>query len=124
MATTVSSNGDRALHSRRMAGVERLVWWLDSAFRIPGTRWRIGLDGLIGLIPGIGDAVSAAMGAVVIAYAAVIGVRGTVIARMIRNLVIDTIVGAVPLLGDIFDVFWKSNRRNLDLLRRELGAGG
>lgn len=108
---------------RRLAQLERLVRLLDSEFRLPGTRWRFGVDGLLGLIPGIGDAATATLGASVIAYAAACGVRRRVLARMAGNLAIDVVLGSVPLVGDVFDFFWKSNSRNLALLRRELDRG-
>lgn len=111
--------------SRPVVGVhaprqmERLRSWsrlLDSAFEIPGTRQRFGLDALIGLVPGLGDAVSAVFSAYIILQASRLGAPKSVVTRMIANVVIDTVVGWVPVLGDLFDVAWKSNLRNMALL--------
>jgi len=93
---------------------------LDSWFRIPGTSIRFGLDGIIGLVPGIGDIVAGAASCIIIVAAWVRGVPYVTIARMLANLAIDVIVGAVPLLGDAFDIAWKANRRNYALLTRHL----
>jgi hypothetical protein len=89
---------------------------LDNAFVIPGTRYRFGLDALIGLVPGLGDAVSAVFSAYIILQAARLGAPKSVVTRMISNVALDTLVGWIPILGDIFDVAWKSNLRNMALL--------
>ncbi len=99
-------------------GLERLAWWLDSAFVVPGTRFRVGLDALIGLVPGIGDLVGTALSAYIVAVAARRGLPGSVLLRMAFNVGVETIVGAVPLLGDLFDAAWKANQRNVALLRQ------
>lgn len=93
---------------------------LDSQFEVPGTNFRFGLDFLIGLVPGIGDTVSAALGSLIIAEAVQSGVRKRVIAKMVGNLAVDWVVGLVPIVGDAFDMVYKSNMRNLELLEREL----
>jgi Domain of unknown function (DUF4112) len=97
----------------RLRGMSRL---LDNAFTIPGTRFRFGLDALIGLVPGLGDAVSAVFSGYIVLQASRLGAPKAVVNRMIANVAIDTIVGWVPLLGDLFDVAWKSNVRNMTLL--------
>jgi hypothetical protein len=97
-----------------------LALLLDSRFEIPGTGVRFGLDPLIGLIPGVGDTISAALGSLIIAEAVHLGVRKEVIAKMIANLAIDWVIGLVPVVGDAFDLVFKSNLRNLELLEREL----
>jgi hypothetical protein len=109
--------------ARHLARLDRLAALLDSAFRIPGTRWRIGLDGLIGLLPGIGDALTFTIAAGIVGYAAGLGVRPAALCRMVVNLIVDFVIGSVPLLGDIFDVAFKANRRNVNLFRTELHAG-
>lgn len=101
----------------RLRAVSRL---LDNAFTIPGTRFRFGLDALIGLVPGIGDAVGALFSAYLILQASRLGAPKSVINRMIANVGIDTVVGWVPLLGDLFDVAWKANNKNLALLEQHL----
>ncbi len=98
--------------------VRALARLLDSAVRIPGTNIRFGLDALIGLVPGLGDVSSAAMGGYIVLAAARMGVPRSVIGRMVLNLGVDTLVGAIPLLGDIFDVGFRANLRNSALLDR------
>jgi hypothetical protein len=101
----------------RLRAVSRL---LDSAFTIPGTRYRFGLDAIIGLVPGLGDAVSALFSAYLVLQASRLGAPRAVVTRMVANVAIDTIVGWIPVLGDLFDVAWKSNVRNMDLLEEHL----
>ena len=91
---------------------------LDSAVGIPGTRFRVGLDAILGLIPGGGDVAAAALSGYIVLAAAKRGVPRTVIARMLLNVLVDTAVGSVPILGDLFDVAFKSNQRNVALLER------
>lgn len=91
---------------------------LDDAVAIPGTRIRFGLDALLGLMPGAGDAVTGAVAAYAIVLAARLGAPPVVIARMALNVLIDVATGTIPVLGDIFDVGWKSNRKNVQLLER------
>ena len=100
---------------RRIAFVARI---LDELVTIPGTRQRLGLDSVVGLIPGIGDLASAAVGAWIILEASRFRLPGVVLARMVINTVVDLVIGAVPLVGDLFDVVFKSNTRNLALFRR------
>ncbi|HET9441284.1 MAG TPA: DUF4112 domain-containing protein [Longimicrobiales bacterium] len=91
---------------------------LDDAVRIPGTRIRFGLDPLLGLLPGGGDAVTGAVATYAIVLAARLGAPPAVIARMAVNVLVDVATGTIPLLGDLFDVGWKSNRKNVQLLER------
>ena len=102
--------------------VRRLARTLDAAVRIPGTNIRVGLDALLGLIPGIGDAVGAALSGYIVLAAARLGLPKSVIARMLLNLGIDTVVGAVPIVGDIFDVAFRANTRNVALIESSLAA--
>jgi hypothetical protein len=104
--------------------VERLAYWLDDRYRLPGTRFRIGLDGLVGLIPGVGDAVTSTLTAYIIYEAWRLGVPTSMLARMLANLGIDTVVGIVPVVGDLLDIGFKANRRNLRLLHRHLSERG
>jgi hypothetical protein len=87
---------------------------------IPGTQYRFGLDAVIGLVPGLGDAVSAVFSSYLVLQASRLGAPKSVVTRMIANIAIDTVVGWVPLLGDLFDVAWKSNVRNMALLEEHL----
>lgn len=100
--------------------LDRLAWWLDQAIRIPGTNFRIGLDGLIGLIPGFGDAASGVISSYIIAEAARLGAPKSTLIRMGFNVVIDTLIGMIPLAGDLFDFVWKANTRNMRLLDEHL----
>lgn len=104
----------------RLREVETLARLLDEQFRIPGTSVRFGLDGLIGLVPGLGDMAATLVSLYVVARARDLGVPASVLARMAGNILIDTVVGAIPVAGDVFDVAFKANRRNLNLLRRAL----
>jgi hypothetical protein len=101
---------------RRMAGLRRMAELLDNAFQVPGTSYRIGLDPIIGLVPGIGDLVSPLFTIGMLLHARELGVPRVVQARMLINVAIDTIVGIVPVFGDLFDFAWKSNEMNLALL--------
>ena len=102
--------------------VARLAYWLDDRFRIPGTRRRIGVDGLLGLIPGIGDTATALLASYIVLEAARLGAPKTLLARMIANVGVDYVVGLVPLVGDLADLGWKANRRNARMLRDHLLA--
>lgn len=102
----------------RMKRVDKLAELLDSRWKIPGTEWRIGLDGILGFIPGIGDTIGAAISSYLIYEAHQSGAPFHLILRMLFNLFIDWLVGLIPLVGDIFDIGWKANLRNAHLLRR------
>jgi hypothetical protein len=98
--------------------LDRLAWWLDSAIAVPGTRLRVGLDALIGLIPGVGDLTGMLMSSYIIAVAARRGAPPAALARMAINVALETLIGAVPILGDVFDALWRANERNVRLLRQ------
>lgn len=100
----------------RLRRLERLAWILDRS--IPVGRWRIGLDPIIGLLPGLGDSVGALLSLYVLYEGARLGAPGHVLARMTGNILVETIIGAVPFLGDLFDFMWQANTRNLQLIRR------
>lgn len=108
----------------RVARATALARVLDSAFRIPGTRIRIGLDPLIGFIPGIGDAIGLAIGGYFVWAAWRIGAPPVVLGRMLGNAGLDALVGAVPLLGDLFDVAFRAHQRNARLLEAYADAPG
>ena len=101
--------------------VRTLARVLDSTLEIPGTNIRFGLDPLVGLIPGIGDVAGALLSGYIVLVAARLGASASVVARMVLNVAIDTIIGSVPLLGDVFDVAWKANQKNVALLEKHLG---
>jgi hypothetical protein len=98
--------------------LDSLADLMDSAFPIPGTNWRIGLDPLIGLIPGLGDLISSAFSFLIVFAAWQRNLPKVTIARMVGNIAVDTLVGAMPLVGDIFDAAWKSNKKNVAILKR------
>lgn len=100
------------------AQTERLARLLDSQFRVPGTRLRFGVDGVLGLLPGVGDAAGLALSTMVIVQAVRLGARGSTVARMVLNVALDTVVGAIPVLGSVFDFAFKANNRNVSLLQR------
>lgn len=104
--------------SKAVGRARELARLLDSAFTIPGTRIRVGLDSIIGLIPGGGDAIGAALSSIIVITALRQGVPKPVVWRMVGNVVIDALTGSVPLLGDLFDVAWKANTKNADLLEQ------
>ncbi len=114
---TAAPAGDRRAAP---ADMEALAWLLDNSIPIPGTGWRVGLDALIGLIPGVGDVVSGGLGLLVIARGAQLGLPGVVLARMLANVALDLLTGLIPVLGDAFDAWYKSNLRNVDLVRRHM----
>jgi hypothetical protein len=99
--------------------LEHLAGLLDDVFRIPGTRLRFGLDAIVGLIPGVGDMLSSMASFVIIFAAWKRGLPNVTIARMVANVALDTVVGAMPFVGDLFDVVWKANRMNMRLLQRD-----
>ena len=104
----------------RLERIDRLTRFLDEAFQIPGTNFRVGWDSIIGLVPGLGDVATAAMSMYLIQQAHQAGASKWVIARMLGNVGLDVTLGAIPLVGDAFDMFFKSNRRNARLLKRYL----
>ena len=108
------------LHDRRLKRIRGLSRVLDSAFRIPGTTFRVGLDPFIGLIPGLGDALGTALSGYIVVEATRFGAKLSLLLRMLANVGFEAIVGLVPGVGDIFDALWKSNARNLQLLERHL----
>jgi Domain of unknown function (DUF4112) len=116
-----SINGIRPM-LRQLASNEHLDYiaaLLDDMFRIPGTKIRFGLDALIGWIPGIGDAMAGIASFLIVFAAWRRGVQPVTLVRMIANVLLETTLGAIPVAGDVFHIFWKANRRNYRLLIRE-----
>ena len=119
---------DLILTERQLA-VPQLKWidgfsrLLDTKFRIPGTSIRFGADFLLGLVPGAGDLVSLGMSGVLVATMAKDGASGMLVARMLCNVTLDALVGTIPILGNIFDLFYKANYRNAVLMREYYGEG-
>jgi len=113
--TTRIQRDDRT--RRRLA---RLAWLLDSSIPVPGTRFSIGLDALIGLVPVVGDLVGVLLSCYILGEAARLGASRGVLARMALNIALEGVIGVVPLAGDLFDAAWKANQRNLRLLNEWL----
>jgi hypothetical protein len=105
---------------QRLARLEAVAKLLDVAFVLPGTNMRYGLDGLIGLIPVVGDIITTAFGLWLVREARALGAPWHLTTRMLGNVALDGVIGAVPLAGDAFDVMFKANMRNMRMLRRWL----
>jgi hypothetical protein len=112
------NRGAWLFRDKTLRGIEIL---LDEAFRIPGTQIRFGIDGIIGLVPGIGDVLAGILSLVIPLAAWIRGVPYVTLARMAVNIGIGVLVGTIPIFGDAFDIAWKANRRNYRLLTRHLG---
>ncbi len=112
------NRGAWLFRDRTLRGIEIV---LDEAFRIPGTSIRFGIDGIIGLVPGIGDVLAGILSLVIPVAAWIRGVPYVTLVRMAVNIGIGVLVGTIPVFGDAFDIFWKANRRNYRLLTRHLG---
>lgn len=109
------------------ARLERLEWLanlLDTAVVIPGTKIRFGADAVLGLAPGLGDAITTGIALWIVYEARQLGAPLGLVARMVGNVAMDGVFGAVPLVGDVFDVMWRANRRNVALLRDHLARQG
>ncbi|HUO83128.1 MAG TPA: DUF4112 domain-containing protein [Gammaproteobacteria bacterium] len=112
-----AGRGTRAPGADTEKRLQRLAWLMDSSIPLPGG-YRIGLDGLIGLVPGIGDVAGAVVSSYIIVEAGRLGAPRSLLVRMGFNVLLETVVGAVPLLGDLFDFAYKANLRNVRLLER------
>ena len=106
--------------SKELAQVRALAHLLDNAVVVPGTNFRVGLDSVIGLIPGVGDAVSGLIGSYILLTAARLGVPRVVLARMLLNVGTDAAVGVVPVVGDVLDAAWRTNSKNARLLEAHI----
>ena len=108
--------------SKSAKELETIANLLDSVFEIPGVRIRFGIDALLGLLPGLGDTASTFASIYILQAATRYGVSRVTLARMTLNIVVDLVVGALPIIGDLFDVYWKANKKNVELLRRHVEA--
>ena len=116
-----SAPPDEVRRSRALVEVETLAWLLDNSIPIPLTGGRrLGLDAIVGLVPIVGDLASGALGLVVVWRASRMGLPRIVVTRMLANSALDLVIGAIPVLGDAFDLWFKANTRNLGLMRRHL----
>jgi len=111
----------------RLTRLRRFAVWLDAGIVVPGTSLRVGLDPVLGLVPGLGDAAGALLAAWILVEAIRMGASRGTLARIASNIALDALVGAMPVLGDVFDVVWKANLKNVALLERHAidpaGAG-
>lgn len=112
-ATTSAVDRDRE-QARQLARL------LDTQFQVPGLGWRFGIDGILGLVPGVGDAAGLALSSVVVLHAVRSGARGATAARMVTNVALDALVGTIPVIGSVFDFAYKANARNLRLLEEHV----
>jgi hypothetical protein len=106
------------------ANLDHLSHLLDDCFRLPGTKIRFGVDGLIGLVPFAGDVIAGLLSSLIVIAAWARGAPPVLLARMLVNLGLDVLIGMVPILGDAFDIAWKANRRNYLLLSRHIAEPG
>lgn len=124
-AYTVNGNFARAPNrAQRLARIDRLATLLDTAFVIPFTKVRLGVDSLFGLAPVVGDVVTTGLALYIVYEAHKLGAPKRVLARMLTNVALDGLIGAVPLAGDVFDVIWRANKRNVRILREHLDRQG
>ena len=103
--------------------IDQIARLMDSQFRIPGTKFRFGLDPILGLFPLVGDVIGYSISGILVLAMARHGVSGKVIVLMIGNILLDAIVGSIPILGNIFDFFYKANNRNIDLFKKHYHEG-
>jgi hypothetical protein len=103
-----------------LADLDLLANLLDARWKVPGTSIRFGLDALFGLVPVLGDVATAIASIYIVMRARELGAANGLVARMVGNVALDTVVGSIPILGSIFDVYFKANQRNLRLLRRNI----
>lgn len=110
---------DSAAENREVIKLRRLAHLLDSSIPLPGG-YCIGLDGVIGFVPFVGDAVGALLSSYIVIQAAQLGVSTRLLLKMMLNIIVEAMVGVIPILGDIFDMAWKANERNIKLLNQQL----
>jgi len=108
---------------RAMPWLENLADLMDNRFRIPFTNIRFGLDAIIGLVPVAGDMVTLFISGIIVVFLAIYGASGRLVVLMLGNVLIDTLIGAIPILGDLFDLGYKANRRNVNLLKAHYDKG-
>ena len=117
---------NKTIYSNEHAALKNLDWLaklMDAQFKIPGTNIRFGLDPLLGLIPGAGDFTSFVISGFMLTVLAKNGASGFILARMVFNIVLDAVIGSIPVLGDIFDVAFKANQRNMKLMHEHYVEG-
>ncbi len=124
-AASPAARGERELEDEAaLAGLRRYARLLDASVGIPGTSIRMGVDSIVGLIPGVGDAIGFGLSLWIVYRARQLGASRRVLARMLSNVGFETLVGTVPLVGDAFDVWFHANRRNVELLEKHISESG
>ena len=113
-----SPNQEAVLDDHTIEALQALSRLMDKAFTLPGTNIHIGIDSIIGLLPGIGDTISVAISGYIYTFAKKAGVPRHLRAKMIWNIFIDWVIGIIPFFGDIFDVGWKANTKNVDIITK------
>ena len=98
--------------------LDNLAWLLDDSIKIPGTSWKIGLDGILGLIPGVGDLAASGLSTYILYQAVKLKAPKVILARMTLNILLESVIGVIPVFGDLFDFMFKANQRNVDLMRQ------
>ena len=121
--TTNAGRQDVLVPHPALKNIDRLAKLMDAQFKLPGTNYRFGLDGLLGLIPGAGDLSTLAVSGYMISIMAKNGASGYVIARMVVNVLIDALLGSIPFIGDLFDFVFKANNKNVKLMREHYQEG-
>ncbi len=109
-------------HYETVKQLSTLSYILDNSIPIPGTTYRIGIDPILGLFPAVGDYLGAGVSAYIIIKSAQIGASKATLSRMTLNIILETIVGTVPMIGDLFDAGWKANLKNMTLLETHLNT--
>jgi len=109
-----------AQHITKVGKLRRISRILDNAITIPGTKLSFGLDPILGLLPGGGDTITGGISAYIVVEAARMGIPREILGKMVANIVLDSVAGTIPVLGDLFDVGWKSNVKNIELLEKHL----
>ena len=122
LADSPSVSTSSLSHAARLGRLRQLAWIIDAAFRLPGTRFRFGLNSLIGLTPAAGDAVLAAVSLYIVWEAHALGLPRHKLGKMLANVGVETLAGAVPILGDLFDMTFKANLRNLAIVEDHFGV--
>lgn len=120
LSDTMRFKGTLEERNAALDRLERFADLMDSAFRIPGTDTSVGIEALVGLVPGIGDAAGAVVACYVPFEAIRLGAPWTLVLKMFVNILVDAVGGSIPVIGDLFDVVWKANKRNVRLLEEYL----
>ena len=116
-----NSIGGEAARREARERLEWLAWAMDNAVRVPGTNITLGADALLGLVPGVGNLATTAVSGFLIREAWRLGVPRRTVARMIGNVALDSVISAIPVVGNVADIFWKANRKNMAILAEHLG---